>query len=108
DISQPDQRRDIARISHIHVFALTAMNNHQPAYSLASARARIVNRFALPQLPGIDAEEHELSGIRISPQLESERAELGIVIWFDDDLVLRARFESLRGRNIQRRRKIID
>src|SRR5439155_13822264 len=56
DVAQADERGDVARENLVHVLALAALNDHQPADTLAFARTRIVNRFAFLERARINAE----------------------------------------------------
>ena len=80
DVAQTDERGDVAGINFVDVLAFAALNDHEAADALAFARARIVNRVALFQLAGINAEEHQLARVRIGPELERQRAELVVVV----------------------------
>ena len=83
DVAQTDQRGDVAGVNRVDVLALAALNDHEAADAFAFARARIVNGVALLELAGINAEEHQLAGVGIGPELERERAELVVVVGLD-------------------------
>src|SRR5271154_6651172 len=61
DVAQTDERSDVAGINFVDVLAFAALDDHEAADALAFARARIVNRIALFQLTGINAEENQLT-----------------------------------------------
>ncbi len=108
DVAQTDERGDVAGINFVDVLALAALNDHEAADALAFARARIVNRVALFQLAGINAEENQLARERVCPKFERERTKFIIVARLDVDFIFqRADFKSFRAGNVQRTRQII-
>ena len=107
DVAQTDQRGDVAGINFVDVLAFAALNDHEAADAFAFARARIVNRVALFQLAGINAEEHQLARVRIGPKFERERTEFVVVVGLDLDVVFRAGFMTFGAGNVQRAGQII-
>ena len=97
DVLDADDRGDVTGVTGVDVFALVGLNLNQAADALALVRARIVNRVALGELAGIDAEENELADERIAPELERERAELAVVV--------RRRFHRLVGIRVHAHRR---
>ena len=80
DILDADDGRDVARVNRVDVLALVGLDLDQAADAVALVRARIVNRVALGDLAGIDAEEDELADEGIGPKLERQRAKLSVVV----------------------------
>src|SRR5438034_570918 len=108
DVAQADQRRNVAREDLFNVLSLAALDNHQTADPLALAAARIVNRFAFLEGAGINAEENQLAGVSVGPQLERERTKLVAVAGLDRNDIIGARLAALGRRDVQRTGKIID
>ena len=109
DVPQPDQGGDVAGKGGFDIDALVGLDHHDAADALAFAGARIVNHVALSELAAVNAEENQLADIGIGPQLEGERAELGVVVGRDLDLVFRiAGFNADGGRHVERGGQIID
>ena len=108
DVLDADDRGDVARVTSIDILALVRLNLDQSGNTLALVRTRIVNRVALGELAGVDAEEDELSDERIAPELESERAEFAIVVSRSVDRLRRCRAPGLGRRDVERARQIID
>ena len=108
DILNPDDGGDVARIAGIDVLTLVGLNLNQPADALALVRARIVDVVALAQRTGINAKENQLADERITPEFESERAKLAVVIRRRLHFLVRVGLHSERGRNVERTREIID
>src|SRR5262249_16280612 len=108
DVADTDERGDVTSVNAFDIFTFAALNDHEAADAFALARARIVNRVALLELTGIDAEEHEFSSVRIGPQFERERAILVVIVRFDGDNVVCARLSASGSRNVQRAGQVID
>ena len=108
DVLDADDRRDVAGVTGVDVLALVGLDLDQAADALALVGARIVNRVALCQLAGIDAEEDELADERVAPELEGERAELAVVVRRRFHLLVRVGIHPDCGRNVERAGKIID
>src|ERR1035437_2478554 len=107
DIPQTDERGDVAGINLGDVLAFAALNNHQAADAIAFARAGIVNRVALFERAGINAEEHQFARVDVRPQLERERTKFIAVAGLDVNGVVRVHLGAFRAGNIQRTRQII-
>jgi len=73
-------RGNVAGVTRFDVFPLVGLNLYQTRDALALVCARVVNRVALCQRTGIDAEEDQLSDERVTPQLKGERAEFAVVM----------------------------
>ena len=108
DVAQTDERGDVAGVNFVDVLTLAALNHHEPGNAFTFARARIVNRVAFFEVTGINAEEHQLARVRIGPEFERERTELRVIgrRHFDHDF--RAKFVTLRTRNVNRAGQIIN
>ena len=108
DVAQTDERGDVAGEHFVDVLAFAALNDHEAADAFAFARARIVDGVTFLEVAGVNTEEHQLAGVGIGPELERERAELGIVIHrhLDDDLG--ADFVTFRSGNVDRAWEIIN
>ena len=84
------------------------MNDHQTAHTLTLASARIVDGITLFELSGIDPEENQLAGVRVSPKLERERAEFLVVVGRNRDGFFSVRHHAYGRRDVQRGRQVID
>ena len=87
------------------------MNNHQTAHTFTLTGARIVDGIALFELTGINTEENQLTGVRVGPKLERERAELAVVVRRNWDSVFG--FSGVGNhacgwRDVQRGRQVIN
>ena len=76
DVLDADDGGDVARVNRFDFLALVGLDLDDAADAVALVGARIVDRGALGQLAGIDAEEDELADEGIGPELERERTEL--------------------------------
>jgi hypothetical protein len=72
DVLDADDGGDVARVDHVELVALVGLDLDEAADTLALVCARIVDRRALVERAGIDAEEDELAHERIGPELERE------------------------------------
>ena len=77
---QADQGGDVPRIDRVHVDALVGLHHHDPVDPLPPAGAGVVDLVPFLDRAAIDAEENQLAHVRIAPELEGERAELGGVV----------------------------
>jgi hypothetical protein len=87
--------------------ALVGLNLDEAADAFAFVGARVINRVPFAQLAGINAEENELANEWVAPQLEGERAELGIVVSRNLHRLACVGVLTLGGRNVERAREII-
>ena len=107
DVLDSDDGGDVARVTRVDVFALVRLDLDETADALAFVRARIINRVPFAQLAGINAEEHELADEWVAPQLEGERAELGVVVSRSLHRLACVGVLALGRRNVERARQII-
>ena len=111
DVAQTDQGCDVAGVDGIDIFAFAALNDHQTAHTFTLTGARIVDRITLFELSGIDTEENQLTGVRVGPKLERERAELAVVVrrnWDSVFGVFGVGHHACGRRDVQRGRQVID
>jgi hypothetical protein len=109
DVLDADDGGDVARVNGIEFLALVGLDLDEAADAVALVGARIVNRGALGELAGIDAEEDELADEGIGPELERERTELGVVVRGGRDFFLAVVRVDAHGRgNVERAGEIID
>src|SRR5438132_9145378 len=80
DVLNADDRRDVARVTSLDVFAFVGLDLNQSRNAFAFVRARIVNRVALTQRAGIDAEENEFADKWIAPKFKREGAEVSVIV----------------------------
>src|ERR1043165_6350671 len=97
DVLDADNGRDVTGKTGVDVLAFVRLNLDQSRDALTFVRSRIINGVALRKLPGIDAEENELSNERIAPKLERERTENAILIRRRFHRFLGIRVHSLGG-----------
>ncbi len=104
----PTDGGDVARVDGIEFLALVGLDLDDAADAVALVGAGIVNRGALGELAGVDAEEDELADEGIGPELEREGTEPGVVVRgsfdLDRDVV---RVDADGGRDVERAGEII-
>ena len=109
DVLQTNQRANVTRVTHFDVLAMIGVHFQQASDALALVVARVIDRHALSDLAGINPEENQFASVRISPNLERQRAERAVVVGgagFGFACVS-GLMPTISG-NIQRRRQIID
>ena len=107
DVLQADQRADVAGVTNINVLAVIGVHLQQAADALAFVVARVVDRRAFRDPPGIDPEENQFADVRITPNLERQRAERAVVVGPPLRGAFRVGIHAHDIRHIQRRRQII-
>src|SRR5262249_54176077 len=107
DVPDADQSSDIARERGFDIYALVGLNHQDSADALALARARVVDDIPFLELPTIDTEEYQFADVRICPELKRERAEFGVIVGMNFNLLVRIGDNTDRGGNIEWRRQII-
>ena len=70
DVAETDQRGDVTGVDRLYVLSFATLNDHQPADAFAAAATRIIDGIAFFQLSSVHAEEHQFSGIGVSPKLK--------------------------------------
>ena len=102
DVLDADDGGDVAGVAGVYVFALVSLNLNEAADAFAFVGARVIDRVALAQLAGIDAEEDELADEWIAPQLEGKRAKFGVVVRRSLHRLAGVGVLTLGGRNVER------
>src|SRR6266404_275084 len=108
DVLNADDRRDVARVTRVDVFALVRLDLDQTRDALALVRAWIVNRVAFRKRAGINAEENEFADERIAPKFKSEGAKISIIVRRCFHRLVRVGLHSLGRRNVEWTRQVID
>jgi len=70
-LRRPTSAADVRRNTPLQHLCARCPNNQSGGHAFSSASARIVNWYALLERSGIDAEEHQLASIDISPKFET-------------------------------------
>ena len=107
DVFDTHNGGDITRVAGVDIFALVGLNLDEAADALALVCAWVVNGVAFGELAGVNAEENEFSNERIAPELESERAELGVVVRDGFHGLAVVRVLSLGWGNVERAGEVV-
>jgi len=70
DVLDAHDGADVARVSLVDFLALDRAHQHEARHALGATGAWIVDRGALVQDTGVNAEEHETTHERVIPKLE--------------------------------------
>ena len=109
DVLDADDGGNITGVNGFDFLALVGLDLDDAADAVALVGARVVNRGALGELSGLDAEEDELADEGISPKLEREGTELGVVVRRGGDFFLAVvRVDAHSRGNVERTGEIID
>ena len=109
DILDADHGGDVTGVAGVDVLMLVRLDLNQTADALGAAGAGIVNRVALADDAGINAEENQFANELVGPEFESEGNELFVVRGDDFDVFLVVvGVHADRRRNVERAWEVVD
>ena len=108
DFLRSDDRADVTRVGDFDFFAVHRTQEHDTRNALVLAGARIVEGFALLELPAVHAVEDELADMRVGPELEAEASDLGFVVRTNGDFRVAVVGERLLGAHVDWGREEVD
>ncbi len=109
DSLQTDRGADVAGHDLLDLLTLVGVHAEQAADALFAAFGDVVNRVAGLQRARINAEERELTDVRIGHDLEDQSRKRLLIIRLANDHLLRIiDVRAFHRRNIQRRGQVID
>ncbi len=104
---EAEPRDDVARVRDVDVFALVGVHPQDATDALLAVLGRVVDLRALLERARVDAEVGELP-VRVGDDLERQRRERLVLARLALDRLLALHVGALRGRQVERRRQVVD
>ena len=105
---QTDSSSDIACVAGFDVLPVVGVHHQDAAHTLGFALGRVINRSAGINRTGVNTEEAELSDKGVRSNLERQSGERLGVGRMTDGFLTGLRINTVDGRNIDRRRHIVN